>query len=162
MEMKTDSRGRGRQLAVRTARIELSCPWRLCVVDTRAAVAVAGDAAERAVGCHRWIRAGKHLFVFRICGPLYLVAVACTGEPVEVLDMQLRLFYDQVNASSIMLAVCVPGRNGVIILADPVDCMDPTGNLHPYGRRGESFQEERDVRYAHFAGGYRKRTRQPG
>jgi len=44
----------------------------------------------------RWIRAGKHLFVFRICGPLYLVAVACTGEPVEVLDMQLRLFYDQV------------------------------------------------------------------
>ena len=42
------------------------------------------------------IYAGDHDFVFLIRGPLYLLAVSRTGEPVEQLTRQLQYLYDQV------------------------------------------------------------------
>ncbi|KAJ3401862.1 Vacuolar fusion protein mon1b [Chytriomyces hyalinus] len=41
-------------------------------------------------------RAGTHLFVFKIMGPLYLVAVAATGETEEELKRQLEYLHDQI------------------------------------------------------------------
>ncbi|KAJ3240984.1 Vacuolar fusion protein mon1b [Chytriomyces hyalinus] len=41
-------------------------------------------------------RAGMHLFVFKIMGPLYLVAVAATGEAEEELKRQLEFLHDQI------------------------------------------------------------------
>ena len=42
-------------------------------------------------------RAGRHVVVFLERGPLYLVAVAATGEPVSVLRLQLHLLHAQIT-----------------------------------------------------------------
>ncbi|KAI8924396.1 vacuolar fusion protein MON1 [Entophlyctis helioformis] len=45
----------------------------------------------------RSITAGGHLFVFLARGPLYLVAVSCTGESEEQLRHQLLLLFNQIT-----------------------------------------------------------------
>ncbi|KAL1922880.1 uncharacterized protein VTP21DRAFT_9256 [Calcarisporiella thermophila] len=44
----------------------------------------------------RCINAGHHKFVFMLRGPLYLVAVAKTGEPEQILRDQLSYIYNQI------------------------------------------------------------------
>jgi len=41
-------------------------------------------------------RAGKHVIVFLVRGPLYLVAVSRQGEPESVLRDQLKCLYAQI------------------------------------------------------------------
>ncbi|PWA88841.1 Vacuolar fusion protein MON1 [Artemisia annua] len=42
------------------------------------------------------VRAGKHLVVFLVKGPIYLVCISCTEEPYESLRGQLELLYGQM------------------------------------------------------------------
>ncbi|KAG6583584.1 Vacuolar fusion protein MON1-like protein, partial [Cucurbita argyrosperma subsp. sororia] len=44
----------------------------------------------------KWVRAGKHLVVFLVKGPIYLVCISCTEEPYESLRGQLELIYGQM------------------------------------------------------------------
>ncbi|KAJ4772959.1 hypothetical protein LUZ62_057216 [Rhynchospora pubera] len=44
----------------------------------------------------KFVRAGKHQIVFVVKGPIYLVCISCTDEPVEALRGQLELLYGQM------------------------------------------------------------------
>ena len=43
-----------------------------------------------------YARAGKHLVVFLVKGPLYLVAASAQGEPASVLRLQLETLHKQI------------------------------------------------------------------
>lgn len=51
---------------------------------------------ENGGDCVRYVRAGKHLVVFLVKGPLYLVCISCTDESYEALKGQLELIYGQI------------------------------------------------------------------
>ncbi|KAF3330364.1 protein SAND-like isoform X1 [Carex littledalei] len=44
----------------------------------------------------KFVRAGKHLIIFLVKGPIYLVCISCTDEPIEALRGQLELLYGQM------------------------------------------------------------------
>eukprot|EP00742_Colponemidia_sp_Colp-10_P006152 GILJ01006585.1.p1 GENE.GILJ01006585.1~~GILJ01006585.1.p1 ORF type:complete len:452 (-),score=50.26 GILJ01006585.1:243-1550(-) len=44
----------------------------------------------------RYMRAGKHLFVFLLRGPVWLVAISCLGEGVAQLERMLHFVYQQI------------------------------------------------------------------
>jgi hypothetical protein len=44
----------------------------------------------------RHIVAGEHRFVFLLKGPFYLVGIACTGEPVGNIALQMSLLHAQI------------------------------------------------------------------
>ncbi|KAF3319991.1 Protein PHR1-LIKE 1 [Carex littledalei] len=47
----------------------------------------------------KFVRAGKHQIIFLVKGPIYLVCISCTDEPIEALRGQLELLYGQHKTS---------------------------------------------------------------
>ncbi|KAF6168535.1 hypothetical protein GIB67_015082 [Kingdonia uniflora] len=47
----------------------------------------------------KFVRAGKHLVVFLVKGPIYLVCISCTEESHEALTGQLELLYGQLMSA---------------------------------------------------------------
>lgn len=74
----------------------------------------------------RAVKAGRHRAVFLMRGPVYLVAVCCSGEPFEHLSRQLGFLHDQII--SILTAKVDE------IFAKNASCVESTAAFEP--RRG--------------------------